>query len=771
MAIQISIAGYDSFEQIALGGMAAVYKARKTSIDKIVAIKVLFPYLANDQSFIERFQREAKSAAKVQHESIVNVVDFGESDGSYFIVMEYYEGLTLAELLKENQKIPLDIAVSILLDVCLGLEAAHAKEIVHRDIKPANIIYTRQGGIKIADFGLAKKSDTMTVVTQPGKVLGTPAYMSPEQAAADHVGPQSDIFSLGVVAYELFCGRRPFEGKTYSEVLERIQTYEVPPIINENPLIQPDLETVIRKMLEKDLTRRYQNIADVVSDLERSMEKFDMKRDRRRLRSYIKDPLAYEHSFKEKMLSRCLSQGSYYMQKGKTHIEDAVLEFKKILYLDPTNDRARKNLARILSEYPEENSTLELDNMSRAKGEAREKRTPERSEGKKPPRASAKRPKTSKRSPSTAKLAFPLGLLVILALALAGWKGWPLIQGFLESNSAPLLSAPARLTVAEGETVEFGLNVVDGEGDSTRLYAENLPQGASLSPSGDFSWKVRFDQAGSHALKFYADDGSSVTGAETMVEVVDTPLAMSFEEPGRVGGRVGKTLEVKLRAESPVGENVEYLLEDPPKGMEVKGDRIRWRPSRNQTGTHKIQVSANDGIASANRMLVVRIDPETSSRPRSAATGRLEWVLPKLANIYVDGSLKVREDTYLSIDLPEGRHTIRAELMDGLTAFEEAVTVRGGRRTTLDPPKLTYGRLSAYFLGGVGELHLNGKKLGKQPPFTSVVVPAGKYTASCRMVKSKDSREFEISVLEGQETVIEYEVGKKPVVTHERIGQ
>ena len=169
MAFSIKIEGYDSFEQIALGGMAAVYKARKVSVDKIVAIKVLFPYLANDESFIERFQREAKSAAKVQHENIVNVIDFGESGGCYYIVMEYYEGLTVAELIEQRSRVPLDIAVNILLDVCLGLEAAHDKGIIHRDIKPGNVIFTHQGGVKIADFGLAKKSDTMTVVTQPGK--------------------------------------------------------------------------------------------------------------------------------------------------------------------------------------------------------------------------------------------------------------------------------------------------------------------------------------------------------------------------------------------------------------------------------------------------------------------------------------------------------------------------------------------------------------------------------------------------------------------------
>ena len=152
MAIHVTIDGYDSLEQIGVGGMAAVYKARKTSIDKVVAIKVLFPYLASDESFIERFQREARAAARIQHENIVNVIDFGESEGAYYIVMEYYDGLTLEDILKERRELPLDIAIQVLLEVCYGLDSAHSHDTVHRDIKPGNIIFTSQGGIKILGY-------------------------------------------------------------------------------------------------------------------------------------------------------------------------------------------------------------------------------------------------------------------------------------------------------------------------------------------------------------------------------------------------------------------------------------------------------------------------------------------------------------------------------------------------------------------------------------------------------------------------------------------
>src|SRR4030095_12966527 len=142
MAIRVQIEGYDSLEQIGVGGMAAVYKARKISIDKTVAVKVLFPYLATDTSFTERFQREAKAAASIQHENIVNVIDYGESDGAFYIVMEYYDGRTLEQLMKERPGLPPEVSIRILLEVAYGLEAAHTLDIVHRDVKPANIIIT-----------------------------------------------------------------------------------------------------------------------------------------------------------------------------------------------------------------------------------------------------------------------------------------------------------------------------------------------------------------------------------------------------------------------------------------------------------------------------------------------------------------------------------------------------------------------------------------------------------------------------------------------------
>ena len=342
------IEGYDSFEQIALGGMATVYKARKVSLDKPVAIKVLFPHLAQDSVYIERFKREAQTAARVQHDNIVNVIDYGESDGSHYIVMEYYDGVTLEELLEVNQSIPIDVCCAVLLNVCYGLEAAHGASLVHRDIKPANIIFTRSGGIKIADFGLARAIDKMNLVTQHGKIIGTPAYMSPEQTRGDTVGTQSDIFSLGIVAYELACSRRPFDGRNYAEVVDNIQSATPEPISQINPLIGERFSSVVERMLAKKTDDRYPHVAEAVLDLEEAIDEAGYKRDRRTLGRYVNDPEKYLKGFRSSRLER-LRKNEPEAGTGSAGLIDY---FRQVLFLDPANERARDMLKRLDGKDP-----------------------------------------------------------------------------------------------------------------------------------------------------------------------------------------------------------------------------------------------------------------------------------------------------------------------------------------------------------------------------------------------------------------------------------
>jgi len=341
------IKGYDSFEQIAVGGMAVVYKARKQSIKKTVAIKVLLPHLAADTRFITRFQQEAEAAAKVQHDNIVNVIDYGRSDSSYYIVMEYYDGLTIEELLRTQPRLPIDVALTMVLNVCYGLEAAHGERLVHRDIKPANIILTRMGGIKIADFGLAKDVDKFTLVTHTGKVVGTPAYMSPEQTRGEPVGTQSDIFSAGVVAYELLTGRRPFDGTSYSEVVDRIQSFEPAAVSSINPMVETHVEAVVKRMMGKALSERYSNVSEPMLELEALMDRHALRRDRRTLAEFFSDPVGYTEAVNQQILERLMGEAPGVNPRERSHKAAAVSHYRKVLYLDPNDDGARKTLKQL----------------------------------------------------------------------------------------------------------------------------------------------------------------------------------------------------------------------------------------------------------------------------------------------------------------------------------------------------------------------------------------------------------------------------------------
>jgi hypothetical protein len=587
--------------------------------------------------------------------------------------------------------------------------------------------------------------------------------MSPEQAAGAVVGPQSDIFSLGVVAYEMFTQSRPFEGSSYSEVLEKIQTQATPLLTHSNPLIQPSFEGIVSKMLEKDTSERYANIVDVITDIERAMEEYEFKRDRRRLKHYILDPEGYEKKFNEKMVSKCLSQGTFYMRKGKSHLNEAVAEFKRILFLDPTNERARVHLSKIMSQYGND-ATVTLDNVGQGEKESK-KSASTKAAGLRKPRGNAS---TSARTSTTVirKTFFALSVTALIAVAvIGGWWGWTSLRGSPFGTTAPVLSSPSRLTVTEGQSVEFSLNVIAPDGDSVRVYCDELPAGAALTPDGEFSWNVTFDQEGTHELNFYADDGNQVSSAKTVIEVVDKALALEFTEPARKSVRVGRKLSVKLQALSALDRAVSFSLGDAPAGMTVSGDHISWTPRPGQAGTHRVPVYGTDGVSEATRTLVVDV-AETRQVTR-ASTGRLDWAMPIPANFFINGEMKAKESSRLSIELPTGSHAVRAELLDGGAAFEEVVNVRGGSKTTLETPAIPFGRMSVYFLGGVGEFYINGRRFDHQPPFTAIDMPAGEYVVACAMFREEDSRQFQVSVHAGQETIIEYEVGSEPVVSIE----
>ena len=265
-----TISHYLIIEKLGHGGMGEVYLAEDKQLDRKVAIKFLPADVANDLGAKQRLVREAKTAATLDHPNICSIYEIGQDEGRSFIVLQYIEGETLAARLKRS--LPnLPEALAIGAQVADALSEAHARGIIHRDIKPDNIMLTTRDQVKVLDFGLAKVvhdsgvvlGDTASMLSIPGMVMGTVPYMSPEQVRGEELDCRSDIFSFGVVLYELLSGRRPFEAKSSAEVISAILTAEPPPIVRPGILHGGSAEEqVVRKCLEKDAGLRYQTMAD-----------------------------------------------------------------------------------------------------------------------------------------------------------------------------------------------------------------------------------------------------------------------------------------------------------------------------------------------------------------------------------------------------------------------------------------------------------------------------------------------------------------------------
>ena len=258
---------YRFIEKIGQGGMAKVFLAEDVSLHRKVAIKVLGERYAEDAQFVERFQREARAAAGLNHPNIVQVYDHGRANGSYYIAMEYLEGPTLDEAIAEEGHLPARRAIDLTLQILAALRFAHRHGVVHRDVKPQNMILLRDGRVKVTDFGIARAGSSE--MTEAGSIIGTAQYISPEQARGLPVGPPADLYSVGVVLYKMLTGRVPFDGESAVAVAMRhVQERPVPPS-HLNPDVPLDLERVVMRALAKDVERRYQTADEMGIDLDR----------------------------------------------------------------------------------------------------------------------------------------------------------------------------------------------------------------------------------------------------------------------------------------------------------------------------------------------------------------------------------------------------------------------------------------------------------------------------------------------------------------------
>ena len=330
---------YEILQKLGEGAMGVVYRARDTALGRVVALKTLATDSA-EPDLEERFAREAEAVGRLSHPSIITVYDVGKAEGQLYMAMELLEGEDLRALLESGREVALGDAARILCEIACGLAYAHSRDVVHRDIKPANIFVTTSGRAKLLDFGLARML-AKTTITKRGVILGTPDYMSPEQAMGHPVDRRSDIFSAGSVFYEFLGRRKPFRGKTLHAVLYQILTEEPDPLASLNPALPVRLSAVVHRMQERAPAKRYASMDEVAKDL---AQVHDALR-RSRGRSALPQPPRAMSEDTRSRVRDSLARGRRFL--ADLRFEEAQQECDGILALEPSHAEAAELAWRV----------------------------------------------------------------------------------------------------------------------------------------------------------------------------------------------------------------------------------------------------------------------------------------------------------------------------------------------------------------------------------------------------------------------------------------
>ncbi|UCC12569.1 MAG: serine/threonine protein kinase [candidate division WOR-3 bacterium] len=607
--------------------MAAIYKAVQISLDRVVAIKILHGHLAQDKSFITRFEREAKAAANLKHENIVNIIDYGKADDIYFIAMEYVDGTSLKDLMNTIEFIPIDMALAITREISKGLAHAHERGVVHRDIKPANILIGYDGVIKIADFGLAQAQD-LTSVTVTGSIVGTPAYMSPEQAGGKKVGTQTDVFSLGVVAYEMITGIKPFAGENYSSVIHQILTVKPRPAIQANPLVSREINDILEKMLEKDTEIRYGSIAAVSSDIEGFCRQKNIAVSRQEIGAFVKAPTEHFDRHRQIRKDKHFERGVYFAGLGKEKIDDAINEFSKVVHLDPSNKRAQKHLATLREKQAKVGAAA-------------------------PKGAVTKKTKKSRRISLPVMVMLGIVIIGIVAFAVTRLFRSPgqkvqdstVSTGFLDVRSTP----SGAMIVLDDSTL----------GRTTPAHIENITAARHT---------VRIVLAG---YQTYVDSFLLGTGETLLVQTMLEPA----EEPTHYG-----SMDIRSK---PSGAQVFLDNRKQAATTPCTIDSV-------ETGNHTVRlvkkgyepVEIQRYVDAGESVHISSTLTKTKKTPVIQAPAHLKISVNPWAKIYVDGKYLETTPVAGALDIPAGRHIVKLE-NPNFKVWQKTIDFKAGKTENL----------------------------------------------------------------------------------------
>ena len=336
---------YEIIEELGHGGMATVYRATDTVLEREVARKVLHPHLRAAEEARRRFHREARSVARLRHPRVLEIYDFsGEGSEEAYIAAELLTGPTLKQWREQQGEVPAEIAACAAIEIAQALEAAHAAGIVHRDVKPENVLLHENRELKLTDFGIADMLDAQSM-TATGQILGSPGHMAPEQIEGKDCDARTDLFSLGTVIYYLATGRLPFTGRNPHQVLKRIIDGEYADPLRVNPTIGGRLRAIIVKALERDVAARYQSAREVIADLEAFVAEAGITDAQAMLERYLKDPEKVGAEIRAETIDRLIEHGARASDAGDVPV--ALDYYNRVLALDEGNERVLKLIERV----------------------------------------------------------------------------------------------------------------------------------------------------------------------------------------------------------------------------------------------------------------------------------------------------------------------------------------------------------------------------------------------------------------------------------------
>ena len=344
---------YEILEKIGTGGMSDVYKAKDHKLNRFVAVKVLKQEFSENANFVSKFRTEAQAAAGLMHPNIVNVYDVGEEGGIYYIVMELVEGITLKKYIEKKARLSVKEAISIAIQVSMGIEAAHNNHIIHRDIKPQNIIISKEGKVKVTDFGIAKAATSNTITSN---VMGSVHYTSPEQARGGYSDEKSDIYSLGITMFEMLTGRVPFNGETTVAIAIKHIQEEIPSPRDYVSEIPVSVEQIVYKSCQKSPDRRYQSMGELIIDLKKSLMNPD--------EDFVKvvDP-------DEEASTRTISDKDMAQIKKQTQKRESMEEAMHLRTEKEVKKEVKKKVKKRYIEEPEEAEDDDEDDIQSQNGE------------------------------------------------------------------------------------------------------------------------------------------------------------------------------------------------------------------------------------------------------------------------------------------------------------------------------------------------------------------------------------------------------------------